>query len=193
MNSVFAIAFKFISRRTWKRTRKHKHPPLALTHIRTYSMHCTFTIIHLFHYCPFFSARYWICIRYDEISTHFSTETQKLALVFFSFIFSKYKYRHTAIVAVILSWCDCLPACLPSIWLLYTFHIMSLQLKWTVAKLFISFHYSYFICFQFPHSFPEKLSYFKRFSLLCIAFINILLVSWHRKICHFIHYIRSRW
>lgn len=26
-----------------------------------------------------------------------------------------------------------------------------------------------------------------------IKFINILLVSCHRKICHFIHYIRSRW
>lgn len=144
MNSVFAMAFKFISHRKWKWTRKHKHPPLMLTHIRTFSMHCTFTIIYLFHYCPFFSSRYWICIRYDEISTHFSTVTQKLALVFFHFFF-KHKYRHTAIVAVILSWWACLPACLPSIWLLHTSHIMSLQLKWTVAKLFVSLFIFYLL------------------------------------------------
>lgn len=59
-----------------------------------------------------------------------------------------------------------------------------------------AFHFIIHILFAFNfHIFRRNstASNFRaHFSLLCIAFINILLVL-YTKICHFVHYFRSRW
>lgn len=68
------------------------------------------------------------------------------------------------------------------------------------AAIDYAFHFIIHILFAFNfRHFPEQLTNFTLYFSLCIAFINILLVFASRTIvsastiCHFVHYIRSRW